>query len=180
MTRSSVALANSAASSTPRSMAGTMSAGAICTADTPIAVKRSTARPEVRNLRPFRSPALRIGFLNQPSGSHGTGPKRKLLMSSCAAAWISTKSSLPPPYSTHAMSWFASMPKSGPAPYRPKAVFLPYQNAARPWPPSSVPLLTASTTCSPGTTAPAGSMSIFSRPWVRSKTFLVQSMANSW
>ena len=33
------------------------------------------------------------------------------------------------------------MPKSGPAPKRPKAVFLPNQNAGMPWPPSITPLL---------------------------------------
>ena len=78
------------------------------------------------------------------------------------------------------MSWFASMPKSGPAPYSPKAGCLPNQNAGMPWPPSSVPLLTASTTCNPGTTAPAGSISIFRRPPVSSAAFFVQSTANSW
>ena len=76
MMRSSVALANSAPSSTPRSSAGTMSAGAICTADMPSAVNMSTARPEVRNLRPFSSAGPLISFLNQPIGSHGTGPPR--------------------------------------------------------------------------------------------------------
>src|SRR5689334_22370536 len=42
------------------------------------------------------------------------------------------------------------------------------------------PLLTASSTCSAGTTAPAGSISILSRPPVRSEAFLHQSIANSW
>ena len=114
MMRSSVALANSAPSRSPRSSAGTMSAGAICTADMPSVVNMSTASPEVRNFMPFRSSGPFISFLNQPMGSHGTGPPRKLTMFSCAACWISAKSSLPPPYSTQPISWLASMPKSGP------------------------------------------------------------------
>jgi hypothetical protein len=40
----------------------------------PIAVKRSIARPLVRNLRPLKSSALVIGFLNQPSGCVAIGP----------------------------------------------------------------------------------------------------------
>jgi hypothetical protein len=42
------------------------------------------------------------------------------------------------------------------------------------------PLLAASITCRPGTTAPAGSMSILSLPPDMSATFFVQSTASSW
>src|SRR6187402_212946 len=49
-----------------------------------------------------------------------------------------------------------------------------------PWPPSSVPLDTASNRPKAGTTEPAGSTSILRSPPVMSLTFLAKSSAYSW
>src|SRR5215510_3298706 len=49
-----------------------------------------------------------------------------------------------------------------------------------PWPPSRVPLVTASSRPNAGTTAPAGSTSILRSPPVMSFTFLAKSSAYSW
>src|SRR5512139_3509346 len=72
------------------------------------------------------------------------------------------------------------MPKAGPEPHNAMAVLLPYQYATTPWPPSSVPLLTASSSPNAGTTAPEGSNSIFRREPPMSLTFLTKSLAYSW
>ena len=74
--RSEVALLNSAPSSRPRSIAGTISPPGSAFTAAPIAVNRSIARPLVRNFRPLKSADLVIGFLNQPSGCVAIGPYR--------------------------------------------------------------------------------------------------------
>ena len=61
-----MALLNSAASIRPRSSAGTISPPGSGFTAAPISVNMSTARPTVRNFRPFMSSTLAIGFLNQP------------------------------------------------------------------------------------------------------------------
>ena len=68
------ALLNSAASSRPRSIAGTISPPGSGFTAAPKSLYMSTARPTVRNLRPFICSALVTGFLNQPSGWVGIGP----------------------------------------------------------------------------------------------------------
>ena len=75
-TRSELALLNSAASIRPRSSAGTISPPGSGFTATPISVNTSTARPTVRNFRPFMSSTRATGFLNQPSGCVGMGPYR--------------------------------------------------------------------------------------------------------
>src|SRR5512138_1006238 len=75
---------------------------------------------------------------------------------------------------------FGSMPNDGPEPHNASAVFLPYQYASTPWPPSRVPFATASRRSNAFTTAPAGSTSILRRPPVMSFTFLAKSRAYSW
>ncbi len=74
--RSDVALLNSAASSRPRSIAGTISPPGSALTAAPIAVNRSIARPLVRYFRPLKSSVLVMGFLNQPSGCVAIGPYR--------------------------------------------------------------------------------------------------------
>ncbi|MNR42009.1 hypothetical protein D3C85_1604770 [compost metagenome] len=72
--RSELALLNSAASSSPRSSAGTISAPGSAFTAAPRPVKMSIDSPTVRNLSPLKSSGLVIGFLNQPSGCVGMGP----------------------------------------------------------------------------------------------------------
>ncbi|MNS87489.1 hypothetical protein D3C72_1214360 [compost metagenome] len=72
------------------------------------------------------------------------------------------------------------MPHAGPEPHSASAEFLPYQYAITPWPPSSVPLLTASIRSKALTTAPAGSSSIFKSPPDMAFTLATKSPANSW
>ena len=72
--RSEVALLNSAASSRPRSIAGTISPPGSAFTAAPSAVNTSIEMPTVRNFRPLKSSVLVIGFLNQPSGCVGIGP----------------------------------------------------------------------------------------------------------
>src|SRR5262247_1648019 len=72
--RSEVALLNSAASSRPRSIAGTISPPGRAFTAAPKPVKTSTDNPTVRYLRPLKSSAFWIGFLNQPRGWVGIGP----------------------------------------------------------------------------------------------------------
>src|SRR3981189_892673 len=72
--RSDEALLNSAASSRPRSIAGTISPPGSALTAAPIAVNTSIEIPTVRYLRPFVSAALVTGFLNQPSGCVAIGP----------------------------------------------------------------------------------------------------------
>src|SRR5512145_566638 len=73
-----------------------------------------------------------------------------------------------------------SMPKAGPEPHSATAEFLPYQYATTPWPPSSVPLLTASSRSKALTTAPAGRTSILSSLPDMALTLLEKSTAYSW
>src|SRR5512139_420018 len=75
---------------------------------------------------------------------------------------------------------FASMPNAGPEPHSATAEFLPYQYAITPWPPSSVPLLTASSRSNGLTTAPAGSTSILSSLPDMALTLPAKSVAYSW
>src|SRR4051812_31678220 len=74
--RSDDALLNSAPSSKPRSIAGTISPPGSALTAAPIAVNKSIAKPLVRYLSPLKSSFLVIGFLNQPSGWVGIGPVR--------------------------------------------------------------------------------------------------------
>src|SRR6266511_2901478 len=66
--RSEEALLNSAASSRPRSIAGTISAPGSAFTAAPRPLKMSIERPTVRYLRPLKSSAFETGFMNQPSG----------------------------------------------------------------------------------------------------------------
>ena len=72
--RSELTLLNSAASSRPRSIAGTISPPGSAFTAAPMPVNRSIEMPTVRYLRPLKSSALVIGFLNQPSGCVAIGP----------------------------------------------------------------------------------------------------------
>src|SRR5690606_276615 len=72
--RSEDGLLNSAPSSRPRSSAGTISPPGKALTAAPISVKRSIARPLVRNFRPLRSSVLVTGLLNQPQGWVAIGP----------------------------------------------------------------------------------------------------------
>ena len=71
---SELMLLNSAASSRPRSIAGTISPPGSALTAAPMAVNRSIEMPTVRYLSPLKSSALVIGFLNQPSGCVAIGP----------------------------------------------------------------------------------------------------------
>src|SRR5258706_3193739 len=72
--RSDEALLNSAASSRPRSMAGTISPPGSAFTAAPMPLNTSTDRPTVRYFRPLNWLMLVIGFLNQPSGCVHIGP----------------------------------------------------------------------------------------------------------
>jgi hypothetical protein len=67
-------LLNSAASSRPRSIAGTISPPGSAFTAAPMPVNTSIEMPTVRNLRPLKSSTLVIGFLYQPSGCVNIGP----------------------------------------------------------------------------------------------------------
>ncbi|MNI70560.1 hypothetical protein D3C73_1263820 [compost metagenome] len=136
-----------------------------------MAVYISMARPTVRNFAPLTSSILVTGRLNQPKGCVGIGPYIRDTTFTPMAFWISVSRSLPPPYSCQASSMLASMPNAGPEPHSATAVFLPYQYATTPCPPSSVPADTASSKSNAFTTAPAGSTSIFNWPPAMSLTF---------
>src|SRR5690606_12667132 len=168
--RSDEAPLNSAPPSRPRSNAGTISPPGRALTAAPMTLYMSMARPTVRNFRPLTSSALVTGFLNQPNGWVGMGPYIIDTTLTPMAFWISVSSSLPPPYSCQASSMLASMPNDGPEPHSATAVFLPYQYATPPWPPSSVPADTASSRSNALTTAPAGSTSILSWPSAMSLT----------
>src|ERR671933_332618 len=72
--RSEVALLNSAASRSPRSIAGTISPPGSAFTAAPSPVNTSIEIPTVRNLSPLKSSGFVIGFLNQPSGWVVIGP----------------------------------------------------------------------------------------------------------
>ena len=55
-------------------MAATISPPGSALTAAPMPVNTSMEMPTVRNLRPWMSSALVIGFLNQPSGWVGIGP----------------------------------------------------------------------------------------------------------
>ena len=67
-------LLNSAASSRPRSIAGTISPPGSAFTAAPMPVNTSIEMPTVRYLRPLKSSGFVIGFLNQPSGCVHIGP----------------------------------------------------------------------------------------------------------
>jgi hypothetical protein len=71
---SEVMLLNSAASSRPRSIAGTISPPGNAFTAAPMPVNTSIEMPTVRNLRPLKSSTLVIGFLYQPRGCVNIGP----------------------------------------------------------------------------------------------------------
>ncbi|MNR34291.1 hypothetical protein D3C85_1520530 [compost metagenome] len=89
---------NSAPSSSPRSSAGTISPPGSAFTAAPIAVYMSMARPTVRNFTPLTSSTFVIGRLNHPKGCVGIGPYIRDTTFTPMAFWISTSSSLPPPY----------------------------------------------------------------------------------
>src|SRR3954471_6708145 len=72
--RSELMLLNSAASRSPRSMAGTISPPGSAFTEAPMLVNMSMEMPTVRYFRPLKSALLVIGFLNQPSGCVYIGP----------------------------------------------------------------------------------------------------------
>jgi hypothetical protein len=75
--RSELALLNSAASISPRSMAGTISEPGSAFTAAPMPVNRSMEMPTVRNFSPLKSSGLVTGFLYQPRGCVGIGPYGK-------------------------------------------------------------------------------------------------------
>src|SRR5688572_20208620 len=123
--RSDDALLNSAASSSPRSIAGTISPPGSAFTAAPSPVNTSMEMPTVRNLRPLKSALLVNGFLNQPRGCVGIGPYGNETTCAPIEAYSLVRSSLPPPYLCHDSSWFASMPNAGPEPHSASAVCLP-------------------------------------------------------
>src|SRR5262247_1737752 len=102
--RSDVALLNSAASSRPRSIAGTISPPGSAFTAAPMVVNTSIEMPTVRNLRPLKSSTLVIGFLYQPSGCVHIGPYGNDTTLAPMEEKILASSSLPPPYLCHDIS----------------------------------------------------------------------------
>src|SRR5512147_2020493 len=113
---SELMLLNSAASSRPRSIAGTISPPGSALTAAPMPVNTSTERPTVRYLRPLKSPTLVIGFLNQPRGCVNIGPYGNDTTLPPIEAYSLASSSLPPPYLCQESSSCASMPNAGPEP----------------------------------------------------------------
>src|SRR3954470_25029684 len=107
--RSDDALLNSAASSRPRSIAETISPPGSALTAAPRPVNTSMEMPTVRNFKPWKSSALVIGFLNQPSGWVGIGPYGNDTTWAPIEAQSLASSSLPPPYLCQASSMLASM-----------------------------------------------------------------------
>src|SRR5258706_10235108 len=97
-TRSDDALLNSAASSRPRSIAETISPPGSALTAAPRPVNTSIEMPTVRYFTPWKSSALVIGFLNQPSGWVGIGPYGNETTLAPIEAYSLVSSSLPPPY----------------------------------------------------------------------------------
>src|SRR5262245_14120804 len=123
--RSELALLNSAASSSPRSMAGTISPPGNAFTAAPRPVYTSIEIPTVRNFRPLKSATLDTGFLNQPSGCVGIGPYGNDTTLALIELYNLSRSSLPPPYLCHDSSMLASMPYAGPEPHSASAFCLP-------------------------------------------------------
>src|SRR2546421_6497185 len=96
--RSDVALLNSAASSRPRSIAGTISAPGSALTAAPRPWNTSIEIPTVRNLRPLKSSTFVIGFLYQPSGCVNIGPYGNDTTLAPIDAYSLVSSCLPPPY----------------------------------------------------------------------------------
>src|SRR5690349_23781007 len=92
------ALLNSAASSSPRSMADTISPPGRAFTAAPRPVNTSIEMPTVRYFNPLKSSALVIGFLNQPSGCVGIGPYGNDTTLAPIELKSFSSSSLPPPY----------------------------------------------------------------------------------
>src|SRR4029079_4820336 len=115
--RSEVALLNSAASSRPRSIAGTISPPGNAVTAAPMPVNTSIEMPTVRNFRPLKSSDLVIGFLYQPSGCVAIGPYGNDTTLRVIDAQMLFSSSLPPPYLCHESNCCASMPHAGPEPH---------------------------------------------------------------
>src|SRR4029450_9386244 len=115
--RSDVALLNSAASSRPRSMAGTISAPGRALTAAPRPWNTSIEMPTVRNLRPLKSSTLVIGFLYQPNGWVAIGPygNDTTLMPMDEESLF--RSCLPPPDLCPDSRKLAAMPYRGAAPH---------------------------------------------------------------
>src|SRR5204862_1202637 len=111
--RPELALLNSAASRSPRSIAGTISPPGSAFTAAPMPVNRSIEMPTVRYLRPLKSSGLVIGFLNQPSGCVNIGPYGKDTTLAPIELCSLVSSSLPPPYLCQESSMFGSMPRDG-------------------------------------------------------------------
>src|SRR5262245_356345 len=114
--RSDVALLNSAASSRPRSIAGTISAPGNALTAAPMPWNKSIEMPTVRNFNPLKSSTLVIGFLYQPSGWVAIGPYGNETTLAPIEAYSLLRSCLPPPYLCQDRSMLASMPYAGPEP----------------------------------------------------------------
>src|SRR4029078_1200404 len=99
--RSEGALLNSAASSTPRSIAGTISPPGNAFTAAPMPVNTSIEIPTVRNFRPLKSVVLVFGFLYQPSGCVGIGPYGNDTTLAPIDAYSLLSNSFPPPYLCH-------------------------------------------------------------------------------
>src|SRR5712691_3027179 len=123
--RSELALLNSAASISPRSIAGTISAPGSATTAAPMAWNMSIEMPTVRYFMPLKSSGLVTGFLNQPSGCVGCGPYGKDTTLAPMELNILESNSLPPPYLCQDSIMFPSMPKAGLDPHSARAFCLP-------------------------------------------------------
>src|SRR5258708_29957113 len=99
--RSEVALLNSAASSKPRSIAGTISPPGSAFTAAPIPVNTSIETPTVRYFIPLKSSTLVIGFLNQPRGCVGIGPYGNDTTLAPIEEYSLLSNSLPPPHLWH-------------------------------------------------------------------------------
>src|SRR4029434_3987293 len=120
--RSDDALLNSAASSSPRSIAATISPPGSAFTAAPMPVNTSIEMPTVRNLRPLKSSTLVIGFLYQPSGWVGIGPYGNDTTLAPIDAYSLLSSCLPPPYLCQLSIMLASTPHPGPDPPPPARV----------------------------------------------------------
>src|SRR4030095_16082970 len=107
--RSDVALLNSAASSRPRSMAGTISPPGSALTAAPRPVNTSIEMATVRDLGPLKSSTLLIGFLYQPSGCVAIGPYGNDTTLAPTEAYSLLSSCLPPPYLWQLRSLLGSM-----------------------------------------------------------------------
>src|SRR4029079_678868 len=123
--RSDVALLNSAASSSPRSIAGTISPPGSAFTAAPMPVNKSLEMATERNLKPLKSAVLVIGFLYQPRGCVGIGPYGNDTTLAPMDAYKLLSNFFPPPYLCHDSNSLASMPNAGPEPQSASAFCLP-------------------------------------------------------